>query len=141
MLYDFHAASRRHFEAAEMLDGNTAAADAAHLYGLSAECGIKSVLLGTGVAQAAGDGDFPRGPLRDHIGGLSQAMASISAGRVFPAYLAMIQPDIASFSSWDINDRYKNETMIALGDYPRWKQAAAKVNAMLALAASQGCAS
>ncbi|HUX40235.1 MAG TPA: hypothetical protein VMV83_03620 [Rectinemataceae bacterium] len=141
MANDFLFSSKRHLRCAEVLDKNTEHADAAHLYGLAAECAVKSVLLGASIILPTSDNDIPRGNrYRSHINLIVRILGSIQSGRTHQALFAMLQPDIQSFSTWNVDDRYKNETAIAMGDYARWKQAAAKANAMLILAASQGCA-
>jgi hypothetical protein len=141
MAYDFWKSSERHFTTAEYLDQGASLGDAAHMYGLAAECAVKSVLLGTGELTLLPNGEFSEGKFKKHIERLLPILPQVMSGRLWPSYYAIIQADIGSFSSWNIDDRYRNETSIALGDYPRWKQAAARANSMLALAASHGCAS
>jgi len=141
MAYDFRKSSERHFTAAESLDREGWLGDAAHLYGLAAECAVKSALLGTGELALLPNGEFPEGRLKKHIEKLVSILPQIMSGRLWPGYYAIIRNAIGCFSTWSVNDRYRSEAEIAMGDYPRWKQAAAKANSMLNLAASQGCAS
>ena len=51
---DFIDAADRHFEDADFLESNGRVANADHLFGLSAECALKAVMQGLGMALRPG---------------------------------------------------------------------------------------
>jgi len=65
-VFDFRRASIRHFKDAEFLNTNGRSPNAGHLYGFSAECGIKAFLIGMGHPTES-DGDMRASALRGHI--------------------------------------------------------------------------
>lgn len=139
MEYDFSRSSERHYRSARLLDEANEMADAAHLYGLAAECGIKAVLIGTGSIPITDKGDPELQEHKQHMNGLLRMLGSLGEGRVWPKYYAMIAGKVECFGSWSVLDRYKEEDSISLGDYDSWKAAAERVEAMYRLAKVEGC--
>lgn len=100
---DFADAHRRHLEDAELLFGNARWANANHLYGLSAECGLKAVMRALGMPVDAGGKPSPKYMRRlprvwpeflDFVAGRSD----MPAARTFPGG--------ERFGDWSIEDRY-----------------------------------
>ena len=103
---DFADAHRRHWEDAELLFEHERWANADHLYGLSAECGLKAIMLSLGMD--VGAGGMPLEPRnRKHMPTLWSAFENFARDRDGGRYLASLSDD-GSFDKWSIHDRYAN---------------------------------
>ena len=100
---DFADAHGRHWEDAELLFGRERWANAAHLYGLSAECGLKAVMRSLGLPVDAGG--KPRGKYMQHMPELWPVFLDFVDGRS-DMPVARTIPDGECFSDWSIHDRY-----------------------------------
>ena len=101
---DFHDAHLRHWDDAECLfeDGRWANAD--QLYGLSAECGLKAVMLVS--RMPVGRFGVPtQREHRQHVNILWPEFKKFVRGRIGGRYLNML-PGGNPFASWSIEDRY-----------------------------------
>lgn len=104
MSTDFRDASTRHFEDAEILLAQTRAANADHLFGLSAECSLKAVMLALGMAVNTDGAPADRGH-KVHMPELWAAFQSFAQGRLASRYLEPL--DKANpFSDWAVDQRY-----------------------------------
>ena len=100
---DFADAHGRHWEDAELLFDRKRWANADHLYGLSAECGLKAVMRSLGMPVDAGE--KPRGKYMQHMPGLWPVFLDFVDRRSdMPA--ARTIPDGECFRDWSIHDRY-----------------------------------
>lgn len=104
---DFLDPHTRHFEDADRLFREQRWANADHLYGLSAECGLKAVM------QKLGMRTDPMGkPLdkshRKHIDVLWNAFLSFALQRHAIAY-ARLLPNANPFSDWAVDQRYAHQ--------------------------------
>ncbi|HET7499867.1 MAG TPA: hypothetical protein VFK02_02660 [Kofleriaceae bacterium] len=90
--YSYTHAARRLLSDAVALWVGGARETAVHLAGLSAECALKSVLVGLGLAPAATDGQIipNRSPFRVHIDKLFGQFQSALQGRQGAAYAALL---------------------------------------------------
>lgn len=97
------AAQRHHTDASLLLDlGRLGGAD--HLYGLSAECALKAILVGLGVIPSAGP---PSGsPYRKHIDKLWAEFALYVGASGRPAYSLPAQNP---FADWRVEQRYHED--------------------------------
>ena len=103
---DFTDAHRRHLEDAELLFERQRWANADHLYGLSAECGLKAVMLSLDMnVDASGTPSERRH--RRHMPELWPVFEDFAGERGGGAYLASLS-DGESFADWSINHRYAN---------------------------------
>ena len=132
---NFHKAAQRHFDDAELLLEHQRRANAGHLYGFAAECGIKAFLVFRGLIETDTDGDIPnkRHNLRVHAGQLNQminTMISLSDGRLTSQLLALI-PNISDFNNWKVEHRYHDESKLPLTSINQWQIAAKQVMIML----------
>ncbi len=94
---DFLDAHTRHWEDAELLFGQGRLANADHLYGLSAECGLKYLLESHGITLTRRE--------RVHINHLWLRVRAIgNARRLLPP--RWLQENL--FDDWDISQRYAN---------------------------------
>lgn len=104
MTTDFLDAHKRHWEGAELLYENSHWANADHLYGLSAECGVKALMCAFGMTLDA----FERPPSQDarHIDKLEPRYEVYRAGK-YPAKYAI---SFAAFTNWHASQRYMHRT-------------------------------
>ena len=105
MSTDFRDASARHFDDAEVLlkQAEPREANADHLFGLSAECSLKAVMLALGMAVNTDGVPADRGH-KVHMPELWAAFQSFAEGRLASRYLEPL--DKANpFSDWAIDQR------------------------------------
>jgi len=140
---DFKAAAKRHFAGAEvLLASQSHTASAGQLYGFTAECGLKALLVAHGLPTEP-DGDIRKRPAtgyREHMPKLSQAITNLTVfpdGRAATRYISMLT-NLADFDDWLIDHRYWDEPVLPLASVPSWREAARQVNAMLDAATVDG---
>lgn len=139
---NFHGAALRHYEDAGLLHQNQRDANAGHLYGFVAECGLKSLLVAGGLTTEP-DGDIAKiragTDFRWHADKLANQINMVQTfleGRRMAGYLARI-PDISNFSNWKTDHRYYDETSIP-ASLEQWCAAASQVMEMLDAAKADG---
>ena len=94
---DYTDAHRRHWEDAELLFERERWANADHLYGFSAECGLKAVL--------DAEGQSIEGGFRKHVQDLWPTFISFAQGLPDARHLRAI-PAGEPFRNWSHHDRY-----------------------------------
>jgi hypothetical protein len=108
---DFADACERHWEDARALHSSPTPrlANADHLYGLSAECGLKAVMvrLGMHVHPATGKPQIAK-----HIDKLWPAFVTFANKNSGAAYAAML-PAANPFQDWLVDQRYANQSQYA----------------------------
>ena len=97
---DFLDAHRRHWDDAQLLCGKGRLANADHLYGLSAECGLKSVMRIFKVT----DAELPA-KYKLHIDKLWAKFETWAANRMVKRHVRSLPPGMP-FSNWSVSDRY-----------------------------------
>ena len=98
---DFFDAHERHWLDAELLYKNTRLANADQLYGLSAECGLKRLMLIFGMPM---NGDIPHKKKdKKHIDVIWSRYESYRSGHHRSVYAL---PSENPFDDWDISQRY-----------------------------------
>jgi hypothetical protein len=106
---DFLDAAYRHWSDAMYLCDGERFATADHLYGLSAECAIKAILVASGVPIEA-DGSPKRGSLyRCHLPKLWDEFARFSPG-LSARYSTRLGAN--PFWKWSIDDRYTHHSLV-----------------------------
>ena len=102
---DFLDSHLRHWEDAEMLSQATPArlANADHLYGFSAECGLKWLMIMFGMRPNPTTGDLEKID-RKHINKIAQRYESYRSGHPLAAAYAL--PQSTPFDDWDVDQRY-----------------------------------
>lgn len=112
--------AKRHLRDAEYLwDTHDAArlANASQLFGLSAECALKAVLVGLGVPTHPAHGGVANTQQYGHFHkGLWQQFAAYAGGQLGGKYLAVVQPTTgaaAPFANWSVDDRYAPDAWLA----------------------------
>jgi hypothetical protein len=138
---NFAVAARRHHADAKTLSAQGRDANAGQLFGLAVECGLKALLIVSGVTPDA-SGSLPRGnAVRTHMPALVDQLTInghlIPDGPTANHYLAMI-PGRANFTSWSVEQRYWHDGALPLGDLPGWAAAAAEMGNMLDQATQDG---
>ncbi|WNV05120.1 hypothetical protein RP726_01615 [Candidatus Methylospira mobilis] len=128
------ASARRHLNDAYILLQSEAKAHSGQLFGFCVECGIKAVLLASGVPTDS-DGGIPgKHKFRRHMPTLSNHISAfgelIPDGVLARRYFAQL-PGRDKLSSWNVEHRYYRETAIPLADLPEWEHAAGEVIQML----------
>lgn len=134
---DFRSASKRHWDDATLLEANGRTGNAGQLYGFSAECGVKALLVALGYPTEPDGSPANKPPagtpkVRLHINQLVSKMGDIRGEierRNGAKYTAMI-PNITKFSDWSTEHRYRVNTAIP-DSLPAWRSAAKKVMQML----------
>ena len=116
---DFLDAMDRHWQDAELLHSSERLANADHLYGLSAECGLKALL------------EQDRKPIdRCHINELWRNCGSLVEGRA--GSTSDFNPDANPFDDWRISDRYAHREEIISGrELQRHRSGAEQVRTMI----------
>ena len=126
---DYADAHVRHWRDAERLFACPALANADHLYGLSAECGLKAVLVSEGQ---------PVDPTyRLHVDKLWPTFVSFAQGRTGAAYLSML-PDGTPFRDWHVSQRYAHQRHFGEARVEPHRGAARAVRAMFQSATQGG---
>ncbi|NVJ09994.1 hypothetical protein HUW63_32820 [Myxococcus sp. AM001] len=105
MPVNFQQACRRHFDDAEGLEKSERHQNADHLYGLSAECALKTILVGN---KNIPNPNSVQRPFREHIDKLwaeyDSALQGIEGGR-YVHRLGAKNP----FATWRASDRYEGD--------------------------------
>lgn len=104
---DFLNAHHRHWTDAELLYSQDRRANADHLYGLSAECGLKAILVQRQWVNVDPQGD-PERPFKRHIDELWDSFVSLAQQRLAARYVSLL-PSSNPFHDWHIGQRYANE--------------------------------
>ena len=125
---EFAAAHRRHWEDAEFLFGDSRWPNADQLYGLSAECGLKTIIESL---------DVPIRPGSDywsHVNELWPKFHTLVKDRNEMQYVMADDP----FSNWLIGDRYTDGSHIDRKTAIRHREAAALIRTKVEGTAADG---
>jgi hypothetical protein len=131
---DFRHAACRHYNDGDLLMANGRHANAGQLYGFTAECGIKWLLVWKGYPSDPVSGEIVerRKKFRAHIHELIKNINMLKTfleGRGASKYLAMI-PSIGSFSDWKTDHRYYVDAALP-SSLANWQKAAREIMQML----------
>lgn len=107
MQADFLDAHQRHWNDAEMLFGNGRLANADHLYGMSAECGLKALMvrLNKGVLSKGDYLHIRESRKKDDAWSRYQTYLS---GHISATKLSL--PSVNPFNNWLADQRYANQS-------------------------------
>jgi hypothetical protein len=111
MTVDFKNAAMRHAKDADLLFDKKRYANADHFYGLAAECALKAVMVGLDPSIINTKGDLKDQSDRKHIDKLWNHFRIFIQNRNTSIYLSCLSTHNNPFSSWQIDDRYKNEKL------------------------------
>ena len=98
MNLDFFDAHQRHWEDAELLKGGNRLANADHLFGISAECGLKCLMIIFGMNPDVSGAD------KVHADKIWNRFESYRSGHNQGAKYTL--PTVNPFSDWNVNQRY-----------------------------------
>lgn len=133
---DFLNAHQRHWEDAELLKAKSRLANADHLYGVSAECGLKCLMIHFGMT------------IDHRTGAPENRMDRVHADKIwdrFDAYrsghfqgTAYPLPHDNPFNDWNVNQRYANENEFSDARIERHRQGAEYVRKLIGKAQKDG---
>ena len=109
---DFRDAAGRHRDDAEHLLADHRFPNADHLFGVSAECSLKAVMLALGMTVRA-DGAPTARQHRVHINDLWNEFGAFVGTRTGTTYQATISAVTNPFTDWDVGQRYAHRAGIA----------------------------
>jgi hypothetical protein len=139
MTVDYVAASRRHIRDAHLLQHKGRLANAGQLFGISVECGLKSLLV-RGGAPVDTDGNLDWA-YRKHmpvLGTLITGLTTLPDGRSASALQSRL-PNLTALANWKIDHRYWSESAIPLAtSLQAWEWAALEMDALLDEATAGG---
>jgi len=136
MQSDFLDAHQRHLEDAEMLDENERLANADHLYGMSAECGLKRLMLAFGMPFDH-DQDRPRDRQdRVHIDEVWQRYDVYRSGHHHGAQYPLSSPN--PFDDWHVSQRYAHRSNFDAARVQKHRTGAEEVLEMVKKARLEG---
>lgn len=134
MVADFADAHARHWEDAEILYGQRRLANADHLYGLSAECGLKAIMVTFGLKQDAHGSPHERS-YRKHIDALWARYTAFIQSR---SAIEFVLPTTNPFDDWRIDSRYSHRSAIPESAVTAHREGALLVKGRLSAARLKG---
>ena len=116
MSVSYKESAKRHFDDAVHLEsaGGLSLGNSSQLIGVSAECGLKAVLVGLGVPTKT-DGGVQNTRTFGHLPALGQEFVAFAHGNRGAKYVSLLtstttsQP-LVSFATWSVNARYHNNS-------------------------------
>ena len=133
---DFVDANLRHWADAQLLLDHNRWANADQLYGFSAECGLKAVMMSLGM-QVDAHG-VPEPKHQKHVHEIWPIFESFAAGRSGERYLERL-PDGKPFADWSHHDRYAHQQHFNRTGAERHREAARAIRGMVqSMAEDQG---
>ena len=106
MASDFLDAHERHLTDAELLFQSQRWANADHLYGIAAECGLKRLMCTFGMPVDILTGDPANRHDREHINRIKPRYTAYLSGKELIEY----NIDLSAFDDWDVFQRYSNQS-------------------------------
>jgi hypothetical protein len=134
MSADYLDAHNRHWEDAGFLFEELRLANADHLYGMAAECGLKRLMLRFGMCVTTSGS--PRNSLdKVHVDGVWGRYATYSTGHLGAGYtLSGANP----FTSWHVSQRYDHRSKFNQTDVADHRSGAKQVRDLLQKATLDG---
>ena len=133
---DFAAAHRRHWNDAETLFAQARLGNADHLYGFSAECGLKAIMRMLGMPVDS-SGDATRSEHRRHVMDLWPIFKTFAKARRAWRHLNGLPPG-SPFSDWSHLDRYSAVGHLSEDSVGRHREAARIVRRIVQRAEQEG---
>lgn len=136
MLADFLDAHERHWDDAERLFSAGRYANADHLYGMAAECGLKRLMVRFGMAIDPVTGSPAVRDDRSHAKGIWARFECYRSGRVEGADYGLPIPN--PFDNWDVSDRYAHQSNFSMADVQVHQAGAAAICDLIKKAQREG---
>jgi len=127
---DFRDAAERHWEDARYLVADARLANADQLFGLTAECALKSIMLGLGMKMHPKNPNRPEDPYAVHINKLWDQFVTFAHNRDGMHYSRSMVVD-NPFVDWDVNQRYSNRGKISKETVDKHRDGAELVRGVL----------
>ena len=132
---DFPDAHQRHWEDGERLYQAQRWANADHLYGLSAECGLKAVMAGLGMPTDS-MGNPTESQYRVHVNVLWDVFLTFLEGRM-ARYIGLV-PHTNPFRDWRVEQRYAHQKHVTREIAQAHREATDKVRLLVLRAREDG---
>lgn len=132
---DFRDAHERHWKDGERLYQAQRWANADHLYGLSAECGLKAVMVGLGMG-TDDQGSPPKG-YKVHVNKLWGQFLTFLQGRPQAQYAGLLS-DMNPFENWSAEQRYAHQKHFTQDMVLAHREATDKVRSVVRRAREDG---
>ena len=135
MQADFLDAHERHWDDAETLFSAGRYANADHLYGMAAECGLKRLMVRFGMALDSAGSPVVRGD-KSHAKIIWTRFESYRSGKMEGAGYGLSAPN--PFDTWDISDRYAHQSSFNQASVQVHQAGAATIRALIKKAQREG---
>ncbi len=136
MQADFLDAHERHWTDAETLLRAERWANADHLYGMTAECGLKRLMLAFGMKVNPSTGSPVDGKDWKHANGIWARFESYRCGHHQGAAYVLPTPD--PFTDWDVAQRYAHQSNFGQARVVAHQCGASQVRALVQKARREG---
>ncbi|QUV86535.1 SAM-dependent methyltransferase [Chloracidobacterium aggregatum] len=136
MQADYLDAHERHWEDAEHLFQSGRWANADHLYGLAAECGLKKLMLAFGMSYDTSRDRPDNKKDRVHADGVWARFESYRCRRPQGARYVLAVPN--PFSDWHISQRYAHQSNFGQDRVQKHQAGAASVRRLIRQAQKEG---
>ncbi|TQE99807.1 MAG: SAM-dependent methyltransferase [Spiribacter salinus] len=133
---DYLDAHQRHWSDAEHLLADSRLPNADQLFGFSAECGLKRLMLVFGMKVDPSTDSPEKGKDRKHVDRIWSRFETYRSGH--PAGAKYTLPTTNSFSDWSASQRYAEGASIALPRVQAHQSAAQKVRQLIKQAQKDG---
>ncbi len=132
---DFLDAHHRHLNDADSLFNASRLANADHLYGMAAECGLKQLMIAFGM-QTKSTGDPRQDKDRQHVDKVWMRYEAYRSGHVQGVHYGL--PSTTPFGDWCASQRYEKKVRFYYARVEPHHTAAHAVHALLKKAESAG---
>lgn len=136
MQADFFDAHERHWNDAEYLRQAQRWANADHLYGLTAECGLKRLMIVFGMSIDPTSGSPVDSNNWKHANSIWARFESYRNGHAQGTGYAL--SPVNPFASWDVSDRYAHQSMFDQARVTGHQAGAQEVRSLIAKAQREG---
>jgi len=133
---DFLDAHKRHWMDAELLKTESRLANTDHLYGLSAECGLKGLMIQFGMGVNSGTGSPQERMDRVHADKIWERFDSYRSGH--PQGTGYPVPSENPFDDWNVSQRYAHRDQFDEVRIDRHRRGAEYVRKLLSKAQKDG---
>lgn len=131
---DFLDAHKRHWEDAELFRANLRIANADHLYGMSAECGLKKLMIAFGM-QVDSSGT-PTKPDKKHADEIWIRYETYRSGHHQGVGYGLGFPN--PFANWNVRQRYSKRSEFDEARLSEHRKGAQAVRSLIAKARKEG---
>ena len=135
MQTDFLDANERHWKDAETLFALGRFANADHLYGVAAECGLKRLMIRFGMAVNTTGGPAEKNDWK-HANNIWARFEGYRSGKVEGTDYGL--PAANPFDNWDVSDRYAHQSNFSQASVQIHQAGAAAIGELIKKAQREG---